>query len=48
MNTKTISFGGVLFCRVIGINMDFTMSISLLILRLLAADFDGKCIAASL
>ena len=38
VNTKTISFGGVLFCRVVGINMDYTMSISLLILKLLAAD----------
>ena len=38
MNTKTISYGGVLFCRVVGINMDYTMSISLLILKLLAAD----------
>ena len=38
MNTKTISFGGILFCRVVGINMDYTMSISLLILKLLAAD----------
>ena len=27
--------------------MDYTMSISLLILKLLAADFDGKYIAAS-
>ena len=38
MNTKTISYGGILFCRVVGINMDYTMSISLLILKLLAAD----------
>jgi len=37
----TISYGGVLMVRCIGINMDFTMSISLLILKLLAADFDG-------
>ena len=47
MNTKTISFGGVLFCRVVGINMDYTMSISLLILKLLAADFDGKLYIAA-
>ena len=37
----TISYGGILFVRCIGINMDFTMSISLLVLKLLAADFDG-------
>jgi hypothetical protein len=32
---------GILAVRCIGINMDYTMSISLLILKLLAADFDG-------
>ena len=37
----TISYGGILSCKVIGINMDYTMSISLLILKALAADFDG-------
>lgn len=37
----TISYGGILAVRCVGINMDFTMSISLLILKLLAADFDG-------
>ena len=47
MNTKTISYGGILFCRVVGINMDYTMSISLLILKLLAADFDGKLYIAA-
>ena len=35
---KTISYGGVLYVKCIGINMDYTMSISLLILKLLAAD----------
>lgn len=37
----TISYGGVLYVKCVGINMDYTMSISLLILKLLAADFDG-------
>lgn len=37
----TISYGGILRCRCIGINMNYTMSISLLILKPLAADFDG-------
>lgn len=37
----TISYGGILFVRCIGINMNFTMSISLLVLKSLAADFDG-------
>ena len=37
----TINYGGILSCKVIGINMDYTMSISLLILKALAADFDG-------
>ena len=37
----TIAYGGILYCKCIGINMDYTMSISLLILKLLAADFDG-------
>ena len=36
----TISYGGILRCRCIGINMNYTMSISLLILKPLAADFD--------
>ena len=35
---RTIAYGGVLAVRCIGINMDYTMSISLLILKLLAAD----------
>ena len=34
----TISYGGILRCRVVGINMNYTMSISLLILKPLAAD----------
>ena len=34
----TISYGGILRCRCIGINMNYTMSISLLILKPLAAD----------
>ena len=38
----TIQMGGILFVRVVGINMNFTMSVSLLVLKLLAADFDGK------
>ena len=37
----TISFGGILKVRVVGINDDYTMSISLLVLKLLKADFDG-------
>lgn len=37
----TIAYGGVLFVHCIGINMDYTMSVSLLILKILAADFDG-------
>lgn len=40
----TIAYGGILFVRCIGINMDFTMSISLLILKALAADFDGDAL----
>ena len=42
---RTIAYGGILAVRCIGINMDYTMSISLLILKALAADFDGKRIA---
>ena len=38
---RTIAYGGILAVRCIGINMDYTMSISLLILKALAADFDG-------
>lgn len=37
----TINYGGILFCKCIGINMDYTMSISLRVLKKLAADFDG-------
>ena len=37
----TIQYGSILFVRCIGINMDYTMSISLSNLKLLAADFDG-------
>jgi len=37
----TINYGGILAVRCIGINMDYTMSISLLVLKSLAADFDG-------
>ena len=37
----TISYGGILAVRCVGINMNYTMSISLLILKALAADFDG-------
>lgn len=37
----TIARGGILSCKVVGINNDYTMSISLLVLKLLAADFDG-------
>ena len=37
----TIGYGGILAVKVIGINMDYTMSISLLVLPKLAADFDG-------
>lgn len=37
----TIAYGGILSCKVIGINMDYTMSVSLLDLPAMAADFDG-------
>lgn len=37
----TIGYGGILAVKVVGINMDYTMSISLLVLPKLAADFDG-------
>lgn len=37
----TIGYGGILACKVMGINMDYTMSISLLVLPKLNADFDG-------
>lgn len=37
----TIAYGGVLFMRCIGINTDYTMSISLLSTVPLKADFDG-------
>ena len=37
----TINYGGMLSCKVIGINLNYTMSISLLVLKKLAADFDG-------
>lgn len=37
----TISFGGIMFVRCVGINLDYTMSVSVLILKPLAADFDG-------
>ena len=37
----TIGYGSILACKVMGINMDYTMSISLLVLPKLNADFDG-------
>jgi len=37
----TIERGGILYVKCVGINDDFTMSVSLLILKLMAADFDG-------
>lgn len=37
----TINFGSILSVKCIGINDDYTMSISLLVLKALAADFDG-------
>ena len=37
----TIAYGGILAVKCIGINTDYTMSISLLVLKILAADFDG-------
>ena len=37
----TIQYGSILACRVVGINDNFTMSISLLVLPSMAADFDG-------
>ena len=44
----TISRGGILSVKCIGINNDYTMSISLLVLPALAADFDGDKIIMSL
>jgi len=43
----TISFGSILYMKVIGVNEeinDYTMSIHNNILRLLAADYDGDCL----
>lgn len=37
----TINFGGIMAVKVIGINNEYVMSISLQILKKLAADFDG-------
>ena len=37
----TINFGSILQVFCVGINRDFTMSVSLQILKLLAGDFDG-------
>ena len=37
----TINYGSIFDMRCVGINLDYTMSISLLILKPLAADFDG-------
>ena len=40
----TISYGGVLCMRCIGINYSYTMSLPITILKILAADFDGDCL----
>lgn len=37
----TIAYGGILSVKCVGINMNYTMSISVLSLKPLAADFDG-------
>ena len=37
----TIAYGGILSVKCIGINMDYTMSISILVLQSMGADFDG-------
>ena len=37
----TIQYGSILRVRCVGINLNYTMSISLLVLKNLAADFDG-------
>ena len=37
----SIAYGSILFVRVVGINMSYTMSISNAILKPLAADYDG-------
>lgn len=37
----TINFGSILAVKVIGINMDYTMSVSLQVLKIMGADFDG-------
>ena len=42
----TIAYGGIPYVKCVGINMDYTMSLSLLVLKLLAADFDGDTLTA--
>lgn len=37
----SINFGSIIFVRCVGINLDYTMSIPLAILKMLGADFDG-------
>ena len=37
----SIAYGSILFMRVVGINLDYTMSISNAILKPLAADYDN-------
>lgn len=37
----TIAYGGIISVKCVGINMDYTMSLSLLVLTILVADFDG-------
>ena len=41
MNATTISFGGILYVRVVRITKGFTMQINLQTLSGLGADFDG-------
>lgn len=41
----TIQYGSVLYMNCVGINMNYTMSVPLQILPLLAADFDGDALA---
>lgn len=41
----TIQYGSILYMNVVGINDDYTMSVPLQILPLLAADFDGDALS---
>ena len=41
MRNPTISYGSIMQCFCVGINFNYTMSLSLQVLSPLAADFDG-------